>query len=169
MLIKVEDRFQDAIMQYRNDSLKDGQKIVCGSSDLQNYTSYQDWKAWVDCHEQEATLPQGRVCALQYLYVDEDQLIGMVNIRLYLNEYLKQYGGHVGYSIAPTQRGKGYGKKMLQEACRKCKELGIHDILLVAEKKNMASIRTILACKGRFENEVIEGNQTLRRYFIHVS
>lgn len=168
MLIKVEDCFQDAIMHYRKDSLKDGQKIVCGSSDLQNYTSYQDWKAWVDCHEQEATLPQGRVCALQFLYMEKNQLFGMVNIRLYLNEYLEQYGGHIGYSIAPSQRGKGYGKKMLQEACHHCKALGIHDILLVAEKENIASIRTILACGGNFENEVVEGNKTLKRYFIHV-
>lgn len=166
MLINVQEEYKEAIMQYRLEHLDEA--VICGSGDLQNYEHYEDWKKWIDCHEQKQTLPKGRVWARQYLFVEEHQLLGMVNIRLELNDYLFQYGGHIGYSIARNQRGKGYGKKMLKEALAICRQFAMHDVLLVAKKDNLASIHTILSNGGVFENEVKDGKEILKRYFIHI-
>ena len=86
MLINVQEEYKEAIMQYRLEHLDEA--VICGSGDLQNYEHYEDWKKWIDCHEQKQTLPEGRVCARQYLFVEDHQLLGMVNIRLELNDYL---------------------------------------------------------------------------------
>ena len=166
MLIHVQEAYKEAIMQYRKEHLDE--QIICGSGDLQNFEDYEDWKNWIDAHEQKETLPKGRVLAKQYLFVEDHQLLGMVNIRLELNAYLSQYGGHIGYSIAKNQRGKGYGKKMLKEALSICKEHHMHDVLLVAASDNFASIHTILSNGGIFENEVFDGEETLKRFIIHV-
>ena len=43
----------------------------------------------------------------------DERVVGMINIRHTLNDYLLKCGGNIGYSVRPTERGKGYGKKML--------------------------------------------------------
>lgn len=41
---------------------------------------------------------------------EDNKIVGMINIRLELNEKLKNSGGHIGYSVRPTERRKGYNK-----------------------------------------------------------
>ncbi len=53
----------------------------------------------------------------------DNKIIGMINIRLSLNEKLKKYGGHIGYSIRPTERGKGYNKINLYLGLKDCKKM----------------------------------------------
>ena len=43
----------------------------------------------------------------------DNKIIGMINFKHYLNEYLRNFGGHIGYVIRPTERRKGYAKIQL--------------------------------------------------------
>ena len=61
---------------------------------------------------------------------------------------LRKYGGHVGYSIRPTERGKGYNKINLYLGLKICKEYGIDKVLMDANKENPASWRTMEALGG---------------------
>lgn len=72
----------------------------------------------------------------------------MINIRLALNERLKKYGGHIGYSIRPKERGKGYNKINLYLGLKICKEYGIKKVLMDADKENPASWKTMEALGG---------------------
>lgn len=49
----------------------------------------------------------------------------MINIRLALNEKLRKFGGHIGYSICLTERGKGFNKINLYLGLKVCQEYGI--------------------------------------------
>ncbi len=80
---------------------------------------------------------------------DDNRLIGMSNIRLALNEKLRHYGGHIGYSIRPTERGKGYNKINLYLALKVCAQHGIESVFMDADLNNPASWRTMEALGGK--------------------
>lgn len=72
----------------------------------------------------------------------------MINIRLVLNENLKKFGGHIGYSIRPTERNKGYNKINLYLGLKICQNYGIKKVLMDADKDNPASWKTMEALGG---------------------
>lgn len=93
----------------------------------------------------------------------------MIQIRHFLNEYLLQYGGHIGYSVRKSERNKGYAKEELRQALIYCKDiLHINRVLLTCNKDNFASQKTILSKGGKKENEVLieEENCVIERYWI---
>ncbi|SRR3712207_882751 len=105
-----------------------------------------------------------------YFCLDEDinTIVGAVNIRHYLNEHLLNVGGHIGDGIRPSMRNKGYGSAMLTLALNECKKLGIHKVLLVCDKSNIASAKTITNNGGILENEVQDKGNFMQRYWISI-
>ena len=73
----------------------------------------------------------------------DKRIIGIINIRLALNEKLKQYGFNIGYSIRPTERGKGYNNINLYLGLKVCNAYGIEEALLDADLDNPASWKTM--------------------------
>ena len=95
----------------------------------------------------------------------------MINIRLSLNERLKKYGGHIGYSIRPTERRKGYNKINLYLALEVCKEHGIKEVLLDCDKSNLGSAKTMQALGGKLVKEYFDdefSNCIVQDYIIDV-
>ena len=64
---------------------------------------------------ESANQPQGWVPDATFFLFDDDKFIGLYNVRLALNEYLKKEGGHIAYQIVPSARGKGYRKQGLKK------------------------------------------------------
>ena len=96
-------------------------------------------------------------------------LLGAINIRHYLNDYLLNYGGHIGDGIRPSERGKGYATEMIRLSLSECKKLGLDKVLMVCNKSNIASAKTIIKNGGILENEfVTEDGKTYQRYWIHI-
>lgn len=83
----------------------------------------------------------------------DNKIIGMINIRLVLNEKLRSFGGNIGYSIRPTERRKGYAKIILYLGLKKCKEYDIKEVIVGCFKDNIASAKTIQALGGVLERE----------------
>ena len=103
--------------------------------------------------------------------MDEERniLLGAVNIRHYLNDYLLKYAGHIGDGIRPSERNKGYGKKMIALALMECKKLSIDKVLMVCDKDNIASAKTIINNGGVLENEFVDENGRIeQRYWIEI-
>lgn len=44
----------------------------------------------------------------------DDRLVGIMDFRRRLNPYLLNYGGNIGYSVRPSERGKGYAAGFAQ-------------------------------------------------------
>jgi predicted acetyltransferase len=101
-----------------------------------------------DC-ENGRNLPADKVPQSTYWLVDQSGwAIGIVRLRHRLNEQLMQYGGHIGYYVAPAARGKGYGKLILRLALEKMRRLGIGRALLTVNPQNIRSRRVILTNGG---------------------
>ena len=111
-----------------------------------------DYEGWLLKLEADYTrVPnEEKVPARTYFLVRESdkKIVGMINIRLALNEKLKKYGGHIGYSIRPTERGKGYNKINLYLALKVCDSYGIDTVFLDADLDNPASWKTMEALGG---------------------
>jgi len=101
----------------------------------------------------------------------DNKLIGMINIRLNLNEVLLERGGHIGYSVRPTERRKGYNSYQLYKALEYCKENGLEKVLITCNKENIASAKSIQKYGGILENEVLEEetNEVVQRYWINLN
>lgn len=94
----------------------------------------------------------------------------MINFRHYLNEYLRNFGGHIGYGIRPTERRKGYAKVQLYLGLLEAQKMGIDKVMVDCVDTNEASEKTKKALGGVFEREVCEKNRqvTLHNYWINV-
>lgn len=98
--------------------------------------------------------------------IDDGNLVGMINIRHRLNDYLLKSGGHIDYSVRKSKRDKGYATEMLGLALKECIRLNIKKILITCDKNNIASAKTIISNGGKLENEIKEKNKISQRYWI---
>lgn len=149
-------RKEEAI-EYIKEFIKHNSHIN-GTGGLQRYLD--SYEAWLDKLENDYNqIPnEERVPARTYFLIRENdnRIIGMINIRLALTEQLRKYGGHIGYSIRPTERGKGYNKINLYLGLKVCAEYEIKTVLLDADKDNPASWKTMEALGGTCVREYFE-------------
>ena len=154
---------------YRREFLENGDSMD-GAGPMRRYESALDWLAHVRSYESADTLPPDRVLATQYLLVRESdgKLLGMLQLRHYLNEYLRLYAGHIGYSVRPSERRKGYAKRMLAMALPEARALGLERVMISCVVGNEGSRRTILANGGVFDSTIWdeEDGKMLERYWI---
>lgn len=87
---------------------------------------------------------------IYWLYID-GLPVGMGKLRHYLNDKLREEGGHGGYSILPSRRNKGYGKLLLRMLIDNAKDMKIERLLLTVQNHNTLSIKVALANNGRIE------------------
>ena len=123
---------------------------INGTGSLVRYR--EDYEAWLQKLNQDYTrVPsEEKVPARTYflIRVNDDKIIGMINIRLSLNEKLRNYGGNIGYCIRPKERGKGYNKINLYLGLKVCDRYGIDTVLMDADLDNPASWKTMEALGG---------------------
>ncbi len=136
-------------------------------------TDAAEWLRLLPIYENPQTVPKPLVPATQLIYVREADrcLVGMLQVRHFLNDYLRLFGGHIGYSVRPSERRRGYASEMLKAALPFCKNLGLDLILITCFKENEASRRVILKNGGIYESTVRHPheNKDLERYWIALS
>lgn len=115
--------------------------------------SYEEWLDGNQNQEIGINLPEGWVPAIQLVAFSRDgQAVGFLNLRLCLNDFLLEEGGHIGYSIRPSERGKGYAKEALRQGLQVAKEKNIKKALVTCSTENPASRAVIVANGGVFED-----------------
>lgn len=159
---------KESLMDYKKEFIKNGDNMD-GSAGLANSKSFEEWYKAFNDNLNEETVREGLVPATTYLALDESgNLIGMIDIRHRLNEYLLNFGGHIGYSVRKSERRKGYTAEMLKLALKKCIELNLKKVLITCDKENIASSKTIISNGGVLENEIFDPNDNTitLRYWI---
>ncbi len=171
LLIEPTRAYAQEMAAYRQSFLEFGGSMDgCGS--LRRFDDIEDWFKQVEAYKKAETTPPDRVPCTQFIYVREAdrRVVGVIQIRHYFNEYLEKYAGHIGYSVRPDERRKGYATAMLRETLPYCRTLGIQDVLITCVVGNEGSRRTILHNGGVYESTVHEPEmgRDLERYWIHL-
>lgn len=145
---------------------------INGTGGLDRFKNYDDWLFKLEKDLEFKNIPEGRVSANTYflLRISDNKIIGMINIRHKLNEFLLNEGGHIGYSIRPTERNKGYGTIMLKLALERCRELNLDKVLITCDKSNLASTKVVQRNNGILENEIFSEtfSEVVQRYWINL-
>lgn len=150
---------------------------INGTGGLNSCLKGNTYEEWIEndvlkSKDKEYVELLGRVPGSTYFMIREsdDKIVGMFNLRHYLNDYLKKFGGHIGYGIRPSERRKGYAKIQLYFALLEAQKLGIDKVMVDCVNTNIGSEKTIQALGGVFDCEVVEEshNRTLRNYWINV-
>ncbi|MEV7519122.1 GNAT family N-acetyltransferase [Streptomyces sp. NPDC091371] len=141
-----------------------------GSED--DVESPEGFAAWVETlhRRSDRTVPveQGRVHATYWWIAEGDTYLGAIDLRHYLNAFLLDAGGHIGYSVRPSARGRGLATWALREVLHEARVLGMDRVLLTCDPDNTASVRAIEANGGVLEDvrETLVGPK--RRYWIEL-
>ncbi|MEK9134718.1 MAG: GNAT family N-acetyltransferase [Patescibacteria group bacterium] len=132
--------------------------------------SFEEFVQQLNDNAKGINLPEGYVPATMLWLIDKNKVIGRVQIRHELNDYLMKYGGHIGYYIRPSKRMMGYGTKILELALVYAEKLGLSKVLITCDDDNFGSRRIIEANGGILENiiTVEKGKPKRRRYWITI-
>lgn len=168
-LVEPSEEYAEQIAEYRQDFL-DTKSSMDGCGPLRRCENPKEYILECKKYTVSETLPEGTVIATQFLYIRkiDNRLVGMVQVRHYFNKYLSKYGGHIGYSIKPGERRRGYATSMLKAILPYCKEIGLDKILITCIDGNIGSEKTILNNGGVYESTVCEPdrNLNLKRFWI---
>ena len=160
--IKYKKSFLEALDEYQREEKSDKHFRGEHYDSLKKEELEYNFQAYVDKVISKAkgqNLPEGYVPESTYWLVDNNEFIGRVNLRHKLNVNLSRLGGHIGYDIRPSKRGKGYGRKILGLALQKAQQIGLDNVLITCNINNIPSKRVIEANGGILENSEKVGDR----------
>lgn len=170
-LIEPTMKYANEILSFRQEFLNCGDSMD-GSSSLKKFECAEDWLEELERFKRWETVPSGLVPSTQLVCIRESdgKLVGMIQVRHTLNDYLRNYAGHIGYSVRPSERRKGYAAWMLGSVLPYCKSLGINDVMVSCLVGNEGSRRTILRNGGVYAETVTQPHKgvLLEKYWIHI-
>lgn len=175
-LIEPEIKYSDEIWKFRREILDcdaESEDQFAGCLSLDVSTSAEEWikicelrKSEETCGEVGTTVPSHTYLAVRK---NDNKVIGIIDLRHHINHpILGTWGGHCGYSVRPSERGKGYAKEMLRQNILNARALGIPKLLITCDVNNAASEKTILANGGVYEKNIDVDGCRMKRYWIMV-
>lgn len=167
---------KEEALEYLQEHIKLGSNLN-GTGGLNECLKGMTYEEWLDdvknCKDKNYAESKKLVPATTYFTIREsdNKIVGMVNFRHYLNDYLKNFGGHIGYGIRPSERRKGYAKIQLYLVLIEAQKMGLDKVMVDCVNTNEGSEKTIIALGGVFDKEVYEESRqvTLHNYWINVN
>ena len=163
-LVKLTPEYRSHLTEMMDEWSTTGEEIIPYAIRKNEYRDFDYYLEHLEVRDATGSL----VPDSTFFGLDEERnvFVGAVNIRHYLNERLLLNGGHIGDGIRPSERRKGYATKMIGLALEECKKLGIDKVLMVCDKNNIGSAKSIMNNGGVLENEVVVNGVTEQRYWI---
>lgn len=150
-LVSPTQEHRSRVMGFREEMLANGEGF-CGCSGLDRVTDYDEWLDFEGRSKRLGWTPSTTYLGIR---ISDGRLVGIIDLRHELSGSLLKYNGQIGYSVRPSERGKGYASLMLSLALNEAKMLGFERVLVCCNKANVRSARVIQRCGGVLENEVV--------------
>ncbi|WP_299408708.1 GNAT family N-acetyltransferase [Acaryochloris sp. IP29b_bin.148] len=131
--------------------------------------SFHTYLCQLEDNSQGRGLRPGFVPATTFWLINEcDRVLGESRLRHRLTPSLEDWGGHIGYMVRPTERGKGNGTKLLALTLMKAQQIGLQRVLVTCNTDNQASARVIQKNGGVLasQSHSLQTVQPKSRYWI---
>ena len=170
-LVFPREEHKEQVENYLKEHFENGEYHLNGVGGLDKIKDFEEWLHKIQDENVKEKVKEGRVQATLYLAIrkSDNRMIGTIQIRHELNEYLLNIGGHIGDGVRPSERRKGYATEMIRLALEKCKEIGLDRVLMTCNKDNIGSRKSIQNNGGILENETLdEIGKELQRFWIEL-
>lgn len=176
ILVEPQKKYADDIWLFRQEILAcdaQNENQFAGCILLDESKSAEEWIKICELMKSEETCSEVGTMIPCHMYLAvrrrDDKMVGVIDLRHHINHpVLGTWGGHCGYSVRPSERGKGYAKEMLRLNIQNAKTLGIKKLLITCDTGNEASEKTILANGGVYEKTIDVDGRKIKRFWITV-
>jgi predicted acetyltransferase len=148
-LVFPDEKMELDVTEFKKEFFDCGERIINGSFKLDYLDSYDKWlKIIRDNLSIETVNPEWVVSSTFFAArISDNKIVGIVNLRHYLNDFYKDLG-HIGYSVRPSERKKGYATEILRQILDYAREQGLSEVYITCKKDNEASRKTIIKNGG---------------------
>lgn len=149
--------YASSIQAFRQEFIDSGEDLD-GALSLKKLDRVSDWLNQVQQFSSEATVLPGYMPQTQLLCVrqQDHKVVGVISVRHRLNDFFARVFGHIGYSVAVSERNKGIASWMLHQVFGLCRQLGHETIIVCCMHDNEASRQVILKNHGIFDATVFD-------------
>ncbi|GAA2619846.1 GNAT family N-acetyltransferase [Dactylosporangium fulvum] len=162
-----------AWLESRDDWGRGAHQDGSGLHGSDNVDSPGGFAAWVDRlnRQSDETVPvdRDRVHASYRWIAEGGAVLGAITLRHRLNERLLEAGGHVGYGVRPSARGRGLATWALAAVLDEARGRGLDRVLVSCAVDNRASALVIERNGGVLEDVRETWLGTARRYWISLT
>ncbi len=161
-LVQLEEQYKFQLTNMMEEWSQTDEKIIPYAIRKNDYHDFDSYLAGLDEKE------DGEVSGSTYFCLDVDRniFVGAVNIWHFLGDALLMDSCYIGDGVRPSERRQGIATQMIGLALEKCKELGIHKVLMVCDKDNIGSAKSIQNNGGVLECEMDMDGEIVQKYWI---
>lgn len=165
-LVKPSNEMETMIFELVSEFKVQKEDTINGCCGLMRCNDYCEWIKYIRQVEKGLI---DRTPSSTFVAIDaiSKSIVGIIDIRHYLNEK-HYYSGHIGYSIRPNLRCKGYGTEILRLGIEKAKDINLEKLLISCKKSNIASQKVIERNNGILEEEIFDDGEVYLVYWIRV-
>lgn len=160
--------YENSYNKFIKEIIANGEVEKLGNAYRENET-YNEMLTRVHNRKNGINITTNDVPSTIYFILQDNEVVGTIDLRSYLNKSYFYKFGHVAYIIKPSYRNKGIATKALAEAIKIYKNLNVNKILLVCYKENIGSCKVIEKNNGYLEREYSdENNKIIQRFWINI-
>lgn len=165
-LVPLHEKYKRHLNDMMEEWCASGERVVPSALTRYDYRDFAPYRSKLENKDGNGSLVPDTT--LFCLDEERDIFVGAVNIRHYLNDFLLLNGGHIGDGVRPSERRKGIASKMIGLALKECEKIGLDKVLMVCDKENIGSAKSIQNNGGILENEIVVDGVVEQRYWITI-